>query len=231
MSARRGNPCHVARDWRAGNEALVLRGEFYLDLRPLRHGDQELSAMNRGKRGGSTNSPSPSSSGGSSGEPLVDYRGPEEIARRMVNRGINPHAPDYPTPGHRLLQLTPSVRLPEPRDLEVGSDGTARRPANAGEYRISRYGDPLRAWNEPYVMDVTSSEVRLVPATTPIFEAGERFPGKRRGRPRVRPRPLPEIAPSTSNPHSPPAPSALARGPCANPARGIGGASLSNRPE
>lgn len=40
------------------------------------------------------------------------------------------------------------------------------------------YGDAqgfraqLRAWNEPYVMEVTASEVRVVPASTPIFEAG-----------------------------------------------------------
>jgi SRSO17 transposase len=65
------------------------------------------------------------------------------------------------------------------------------------------YGDAtdfraqLRAWNEPYVMEVTASEVRVVPLSTPIFEAGERFPGKKRGRPMVRPRLPPGVSPTT----------------------------------
>ena len=65
------------------------------------------------------------------------------------------------------------------------------------------YGDvgdlraQLRAWKEPYVMEVTASEVRTVPISTPVFEVGERFPGQIRGRPLARPRLPPEVVPST----------------------------------
>ena len=65
------------------------------------------------------------------------------------------------------------------------------------------YGDvgdlraQLRAWREPYVMEVTASELRVVPVSTPLIEAGERYPGQTLGRPLARPRLPPGVAPST----------------------------------
>ncbi|MGI0067425.1 MAG: IS701 family transposase [Thermoplasmata archaeon] len=61
------------------------------------------------------------------------------------------------------------------------------------------YGDAqefrgqLRAWKEPYVMEVTSSEVRVVPASTVLLEPGGRALAAKRGRVRVRPRLPPGI--------------------------------------
>lgn len=44
--------------------------------------------------------------------------------------------------------------------------------ADCGYGDAQEFRAQLRAWNEPYVMEVTASEVRVVPASTPIFEAG-----------------------------------------------------------
>lgn len=55
-------------------------------------------------------------------------------------------------------------------DIAYGDDGNFRAQ--------------LRAWNEPYVVGVTVSRFRLVPADTPVYPPG---PGPRGGRPRTHP--------------------------------------------
>lgn len=159
MSARWGKLYHDHRDWRAYNEALVLRGEFFLDLRPLRHWDQELAAMNRGKRGGQYQVPDSFVRWLVIWKQLVDYRGLEGITRGMVQLGIIPHAPDYTTLWHRLHGLIPEVRMPEYRELELATDGTGLKTSNAGEYRIFRYGDP-NARQRKHLVVVITADVR-----------------------------------------------------------------------
>ena len=41
----------MKRDWKTYNQELVRRGELLIDLAFLESWDQELKAMNRGKRG------------------------------------------------------------------------------------------------------------------------------------------------------------------------------------
>lgn len=67
MSVRWEKPYQDHRDGPSYNDSLVVRGEFFLDLGPFQTWDQELAAMNRGKRGASTASPNRSSAGSSSG--------------------------------------------------------------------------------------------------------------------------------------------------------------------
>ena len=159
MSARWGKPFKDHRDWPTYNEALVLRGEFYLDLGPLRQWDQELVSMNRGKRGGQYQVPDSFVRWLVIWKQLVDYRGLEGITRRMVKLGLIPHAPDYTTLWHRLHDLTPAVRMPEYKDLELASDGTGLKTSNAGEYRIFRYGDP-DARQKKHLVVVITADVR-----------------------------------------------------------------------
>lgn len=159
MSARWGNLPQDRRDWPMYNESLVLRGEFYLDLRSLRHWDQELAAMNRGKRGGQYQIPESFVRWLVIWKQLVDYRGLEGITRRMVKLGLIPHAPDYTTLWHRLHHLTPEVRMPEYQDLELASDGTGLKTTNAGEYRIFRYGD-RDARQKKHLVVVITADVR-----------------------------------------------------------------------
>lgn len=65
------------------------------------------------------------------------------------------------------------------------------------------YGDAqdfraqLRAWKEPYVVEVTAKEVRVVPSGTELLPVGEPRPGRRGHRPVGRPY-LPDGVPTTS---------------------------------
>ena len=159
MSARWGKPFQDLRHWPTYNETLVLRGEFYLDLRPLRQWDQELALMNRGKRGGQYQVPPSFLRWLVLWKQWVDYRGLEGICRRMVQLGLIPHAPDSTTLWYRLHGLTPTVGMPHYPDLELASDGTGRKTSNTGEFRIFRSGDP-EARRRKHLVVVITADVR-----------------------------------------------------------------------
>lgn len=159
MSARWGQPHRDTRDWPTYNESLVVRGEFYLDLTPLRNWDQELAVMNRGKRGGQYQIPDSFVRWLVIWKQWIDYRGLEGIGRQLVDLKLIPTAPDYTTLWHRLHALTPAVRLPRFTDLELASDGTGLKTTNAGEHRILRYGDP-DAHRRRHLVVVLTADVR-----------------------------------------------------------------------
>ncbi len=159
MSARWGKPYRDHRDWPTYNDSLVVRGEFYLDLGPLRTWDPELATMNRGKRGGQYRIPESFVRWLVIWKQLIDYRGLEGITRRMAQLGRIPTYPDYTTLWHRLHGLTPALKMPKYLDLELASDGTGRKTSNAGEYRIFRYGDP-DAKPRKHLVVVITAEVK-----------------------------------------------------------------------
>ncbi len=159
MTQRWGKPHPDRRDWPAYNEALVVRGEFYLDLTPFRAWGTELAPMNRGKRGGQYRVPESFVRWLVVWKQWVDYRGLEGLTRKLVELGLIPHAPDYTTLWHRLHGLTPTLRLPRIEELELASDGTGLKTTNAGEYRILRYGDP-EARQRKHLVVVMTADVR-----------------------------------------------------------------------
>ncbi|EQD76890.1 transposase ISC1058 [mine drainage metagenome] len=159
MSARWGKPYHDHRDWPRYNEALVVRGEFYLDLGQFRTWDQELAVMNRGKRGGRYLIPESFVRWLVIWKQLIDYRGLEGITRKMAELRLIPTYPDYTTLWHRLHRLTPALKMPKYSELELASDGTGLKTSNAGEYRIFRYGDP-DARQKKHLVVVITADVR-----------------------------------------------------------------------
>ncbi len=159
MPKRWGKSPSDGRDWPAYNEALVVRGEFYLDLAPFRSWGKELATMNRGKRGGQYRVPESFVRWLVVWKQWVDYRGLEGLTRKFVELGLTPHAPDYTTLWHRLHGLTPTLRLPRIEELELASDGTGLKTTNAGEYRILRYGDP-EARQRKHLVVVLTADVR-----------------------------------------------------------------------
>ncbi|EQD30497.1 transposase ISC1058, partial [mine drainage metagenome] len=159
MSARWGKPYRDHRDWPSYNEALVVRGEFYLDLGPFRTWKQELATMNRGKRGGQYRIPESFVRWRVIWKQLIDYRGLEGITRRMAQLGLIPTSADYTPLWHRIHGLIPAVKMPKYSDLELASDGTGLKTSNAGEYRIFRYGDP-EARQRKHLVVVITADVR-----------------------------------------------------------------------
>jgi hypothetical protein len=159
MSTRWGKPYHDHRNWPEYNESLVLRGEFYLDLSPFRDWEKEREAMNWHKRGGQFLFPESFVRWLVIWKQLVDYRGLEGVTRQLAQFGLIPLAPDYSTIWHRIHALRPPLRMPDYRDLELGSDGTGLKTSNAGEYRIFRYGDP-DARQKKHLVVVITADVR-----------------------------------------------------------------------
>ena len=159
MSARWGKPYRHHRDWPRYNESLVVRGEFLLDLRPFHSWDQELAAMNRGKRGGPYRFPSSFVRWLVIWKQLVDYRGLEGITRKMAELGRIPASADYTTLWHRIHARIPELKMPRYSDLELAWDGTGLKTSNAGEYRIFRYGDP-DAKQRQHLIVVITADVR-----------------------------------------------------------------------
>jgi hypothetical protein len=159
MSARWGKSHVDRRDWPSYNEALVVRGEFYLDLGPFRTWDQELATMNRGKRGGQYRIPESFVRWLVIWKQFIDYRGLEGITRRLAEMRLIPDYPDYTTLWHRIHGLTPTLKLPKFSELELASDGTGMKTTNAGEYRILRYGDP-EAQRRKHLVVVITADVR-----------------------------------------------------------------------
>lgn len=160
MSARWGRPYRDQRDWPRYNDALVLRGEFCLDLLPLRQWDQELAVMNRGRRGGQYRIPESFIRWLVIWMQLIDYRGLEGITRRPAGLGLVPTFADYTTLWHRLHGFTPAVRLPKYSDLELASEGTGSKTSNAGEFRTFRYADPEAKQREHLTAVITADGKR-----------------------------------------------------------------------
>ncbi len=80
--------------------------------------------MNRGKRGGQFVFPDALIRWLVIWKHLVDYRGLEGVARKLVQIRIIPLAPDYTTIWFRIHDLMPAVEMPFFAYMEAASDGT-----------------------------------------------------------------------------------------------------------
>jgi len=78
------------RDWRAYNEELVVRGEFYLDFGFVTNWNRELTEMNKNKKGGQYKFPKSFIRWEAVWKQWVDYRGLEGIARTLAKHGLIP---------------------------------------------------------------------------------------------------------------------------------------------
>jgi len=82
------------------------------------------------------------------------------------------------------------------RNLKVPHRATL---ADMGYGDLGEFRRELRARHEPYVLAITPTEVRVIPADTRILERGERFPGVREGPRFTKPHLLPDTV--TLNAH------------------------------
>lgn len=154
-----GKEFNDKRDWKEYNEQLVVRGEFYLDL-DFRNGwNDELVNVNMSKRGGQFLFPDSFVKWLTVWKQLVDYRGLEGISRKLHQLGLIPRYPDYTTIWHRIRSSTPEISLPAPYSAEIATDGSGLKTRNAGEYRITKYGDP-DAKQKKHLVVVITADVR-----------------------------------------------------------------------
>lgn len=129
------------RDWREYNEQLVVRGKFYFDLNLTDKWDTELKEMNRGKRGSPFLFPNSFMTFMMLWHQYLDYRALEGMGRVLAERGIIPAYGDYSTIWNRIHDSKQVLDITGLEYAEIASDGTGLKTNNAGEYRITKYGD------------------------------------------------------------------------------------------
>jgi hypothetical protein len=134
------------RDWKAYNEELVIRGEFYLDLDFVVNWKVELEEMNRNKSGARYLFPESLIQLQAVWHQFVDYRGIEGLTGKLVKLGLIPAVNDYSTIARRINKLEISFSMPEGGTCFVSCDGTGMKFENAGEYRERMYGKNRRKY-------------------------------------------------------------------------------------
>lgn len=128
------------RDWKAYNEELVVRGEFYLDMDWVGSWDEELDRMNEGKRGSPFDFPESLIGLQGVWHQWVDYGGIEGITRKLAEYGLVPDHNDYSTINRRVNNLEIDFELPKEGTVNVSCDGSGMKLDNGGDYRERKYG-------------------------------------------------------------------------------------------
>ncbi len=134
------------RNWREYNEELVVRGEFLLETKWVGSWDNELTAMNNGKRGKPFEYPESLIKLQGAWHQWIDYRGVEGVTRKMVEHNIVPTHNDFSTINRRVNALDIGIALPRSGTVRVACDGTGMKLENGGEHRAKLYGKKKRRY-------------------------------------------------------------------------------------
>lgn len=134
------------RDWKAYNEELVVRGEFLLDCEWVKSWDDELDAMNDGKRGKPFAFPESLIRLQGVWHQWIDYRGVEGVTRKMAEADVVPEYNDFSTINRRVNKLEIGFALPQSGDVCVACDCTGMKLENGGEHRAKLYGKKKRRY-------------------------------------------------------------------------------------
>jgi len=145
-NGRWGKKFKDKRDWRAYNEELVVRGEFLLDCEWVKGWDDEVAAMNAGKRGKPFVFPESLIRLQGVWHQWIDYRGVEGVTRKMAEANVVPQYNDFSTISRRVNKLDIGFELPRSGSVHVSSDGTGMKLENGGEHRAKMYGKRKRRY-------------------------------------------------------------------------------------
>lgn len=151
------------RDWKAIDEKLVRRGEFYLDVEFVESWDEDTKKMNKGKRGRPFRYPEPFITWMSLVRVFcsMPYRQLQGFAQKLSGF-ISLEAADYTTLFKRIAtsQVPFDIMLLDRDDMVVALDSTGFCITNRGEW-INRFGGKAtRSWLKVHVaVNVETKEV------------------------------------------------------------------------
>lgn len=143
---RWGKPFRDERNWVEYNEELVVRGEFLLDLDWVESWNDELDAMNNGKRGAPFEFPESLIRLQAVWHQLVDYRGVEGITRKLHEHELVPGFNDFSTINRRVRKLDLGFKLLKEGKIGMACDGSGMKMTNSGDYKQDKYGKERRKW-------------------------------------------------------------------------------------
>jgi len=170
------------RDWRAEDERLIKRGEFYLDIEFVESWDEDAKRMNRGKRGRPFRYPQTFIQWMSLIHTFfrMPYRQMQGFAEKL-SVFIPLRAADYTTLFKRIAQedLPFDAMLLDREDRIIAVDSTGFRVTNRGEWinRVGKTGRPRRGWLRVHVaVDVETKEVLGLEVTKETVMDHQCFP-------------------------------------------------------
>ncbi|BAB59282.1 TVG0147168 [Thermoplasma volcanium GSS1] len=140
--SRWGKHFKDGRNWPGYNEELVIRSTFLFNLDFVQQWDQEVTNMNRGKRGSPYLFPESFMKFMMMWKQFLDYRALEGMARSLADMKKIPQYGYYTTVWHRIHDMKPTLDISDLRYADLGTDGTGLKTNNARSYRIMKYGDP-----------------------------------------------------------------------------------------
>lgn len=162
------------RNWSVYNKQLVKRGEYLLALDFVEGWNDELAAMNAGKRGAPYQFP----------KSLIElqsvwhahslpYRMIEGLTIKLCELGQLPDSNNYSTVDRRVNQLGFELAPPRGDAIVLFSDGSGLQAVSGGEYLREKYGKKNRCWvqviilGDPVTKEPVSFEVNLVHESEP----------------------------------------------------------------
>jgi len=132
------------RDYKAYQVELLRRYEIYLDLDWVDLWGEELTKMNKGKRGAPFEYPHSMISWQALLVEKFSTRGAESFSRRLESYKLIPKCNDHATIHRRVLKLNLKFKIPKGVEIHEGTDGSGFKMTNAGEYFQDKYGKARR---------------------------------------------------------------------------------------
>jgi hypothetical protein len=153
----------------------VKRGEYLLNLDWVINWNQELSDMNRGKRGTPYRFPvSLIAMQAVWHAKQIPVRMIEGMTRDLVKYGNLPAYENYSTVSRRINRLEYKLDVPKGENIVFFSDGTSMQAISGGEYLREKYGKKNRRWIQIILLGDTenheplSYEINIIPASEAI---------------------------------------------------------------
>lgn len=143
---RWGKEFEDKRDQKAYQAELLRRYEIYLDLEWVDSWEDELSEMNKGKKGAPFEYPNS----------MIDFqalfvekfstRAAESITRKLEGYNLIPKCNDHATIHRRILKMDLKFKVPKGVEIHEGTDGSGFKMTNSGEYFQDKYGKTRRKY-------------------------------------------------------------------------------------
>lgn len=146
------------RDWKAYNEKLVKRGEFYINPRFLNTWLDELEEMNAGKVGQPYLYPESMIEFLS----VLDAKGFDDRSLEGIMRGLSKNFGNFPVISYsqinrRINQLGLDFENYNCENLVVGIDGSGIKVSNRGEWMRQKWG-VRRGWIKVVIMGTSDGK-------------------------------------------------------------------------
>ena len=151
------------------HEEILKRYEIYLDLDWTDSWNEEVSELNKGKRGAPYLYP----------KSMIEFqallmekfssRGAESFTRKLEEYNLLPRCNDHSTIHRRVTELNLQFEIPQGKSLHIGHDGSGMKMTNAGEYFQSTY---IKGKRKRAHLMITATKDDILDVEVVVYEKG-----------------------------------------------------------